>query len=191
MRRRLDLAASLLASPPVCFLDEPTTGLDPRSRNELWALLRELVSGGTSILLTTQYLDEADQLCDRILVIDRGRTIAEGTPAELKGQVGGERVQLSVADPGELEEAALALAPFAGSSPEIDAERRLVTLPVSTSTSLLQLVRALDAAGVKAADVTRRTPTLDDVFLSLTGRASADVDQVDDTEHQLPEEVLG
>ena len=131
MRRRLDLAASLVATPPVLFLDEPTTGLDPHSRNELWAVLRELVGDGTTLLLTTQYLEEADRLADRIAVIDGGRVIARGTPAELKARVGGERVVVTLRGAGELDAAAAAIAPLAAEHPHGDAGTLEVTAPVS------------------------------------------------------------
>jgi ABC-2 type transport system ATP-binding protein len=168
MRRRLDLAASLVASPPVLFLDEPTTGLDPESRNELWALLRELVGSGTTVLLTTQYLEEADRLADRIVLLDHGRTVATGSPAELKARHGGERIDVSVAVADQLEAAARALASVAAGEAEIDAERSLVSAPASDATRLIEVVRVLDQAGVDATDVHRREATLDDVFLSLT-----------------------
>jgi ABC-2 type transport system ATP-binding protein len=168
MRRRLDLAASLVAAPPVLFLDEPTTGLDPESRNELWALLRELVESGTTVLLTTQYLEEADRLADRIVLLDHGRTVATGSPAELKARHGGERIDVSVAVAGQLEAAARALASVAAGDAEIDAERSLVSAPASDATRLIEVVRVLDQAGVDATDVHRREATLDDVFLSLT-----------------------
>ncbi len=182
MRRRLDLAAALFARPAVCFLDEPTTGLDPHSRNDLWDVLRELVAGGTTILLTTQYLEEADQLCDAVVVVDRGREIAHGTPAELKRDLGEERISVSVGDPARLPDAAEALAPLALGQADVDVEHRQVSVAVAPGASLLELVRALDAAGVPATDVSRRTPTLDDVFLTLTGHAAAPVAD--------PEEVL-
>jgi ABC-2 type transport system ATP-binding protein len=173
MRRRLDLAASLVASPPVLMLDEPTTGLDPASRNELWAILRELVADGTTLLLTTQYLEEADRLADQVVVLDHGRVIAAGTPADLKTRVGGERVTVSLEGAEDLGPAAAALEPFAdGLAVPEPAERRL-TLPVRSGTSFLEIARALDAASVRATDVHRREATLDDVFLSLTTRRSA------------------
>jgi ABC-2 type transport system ATP-binding protein len=168
MRRRLDLAASLVASPPVLFLDEPTTGLDPESRNELWALLRELVDGGTTLLLTTQYLEEADRLADRIVLLDHGQIAATGSPATLKARHGGERIAVSVAAPAQLDEAASALARVAAGDAEIDREELVVSAPASDSTRLIEVVRALDDAGVDATDVHRREATLDDVFLSLT-----------------------
>jgi ABC-2 type transport system ATP-binding protein len=168
MRRRLDLAASLVASPPVLFLDEPTTGLDPESRNELWALLRELVDGGTTMLLTTQYLEEADRLADRVVLLDHGRTVATGAPTELKARHGGERIAVAVAANDQLGEAALALERVAAGAAEVDHETSLVSAPASESTRLIEVVRALDSAGVDATDVHRREATLDDVFLSLT-----------------------
>jgi ABC-2 type transport system ATP-binding protein len=168
MRRRLDLAASLVASPPVLFLDEPTTGLDPASRRDLWRLLEELVGGGTTLVLTTQYLEEADLLADQIVVLDHGRVAAAGSPGELKAQIGGERVTITVADAHELEPAAAAVAPFADGAADRDPEALVVTAPIRRGTSLMEVVRALDAAGVEALDVHRREATLDDVFLTLT-----------------------
>jgi ABC-2 type transport system ATP-binding protein len=188
MRRRLDLAASLIARPPVCFLDEPTTGLDPHSRNQLWQVLRDLVGDGMTILLTTQYLDEADQLADRILVIDQGRSIAQGTPEELKAQVGGERIVLTLADTEHLEGAVAALAPFAEAPPEANRAERQVSAPVPRSTPLLELLRAVDAAGVPATDIARRQPTLDEVFLTLTGHAAGDGErEASDEDDHRPE----
>ncbi|HEX5621558.1 MAG TPA: ATP-binding cassette domain-containing protein [Solirubrobacteraceae bacterium] len=166
MRRRLDLAATLVAAPPVLFLDEPTTGLDPHSRNELWDLLRDLVRDGTTVLLTTQYLEEADRLADDIVVLDHGRVAAAGSPDELKARIGGERVDITVAGEDDLVPAELALAPFADGAPSSDG--LTVTVPVAAGTSLLDVARALDAADVAAKDMHRRQATLDDVFLSLT-----------------------
>jgi ABC-2 type transport system ATP-binding protein len=171
MRRRLDLAASLVASPPVLFLDEPTTGLDPASRRELWSLLSDLVRDGTTLVLTTQYLEEADVLADQIVVLDHGRVAAAGSPAELKSRIGGERVAVTVAAPAELEAAATAVAPFADGVADRNAESLQVTAPIRTGTRLMDIVRALDAGGVDAIDVHRREATLDDVFLSLTSTA--------------------
>ncbi|MQA76093.1 MAG: ATP-binding cassette domain-containing protein [Solirubrobacterales bacterium] len=168
MRRRLDLAASLVASPPVLFLDEPTTGLDPASRRELWELLGGLVDGGTTVVLTTQYLEEADRLADQIVVLDHGRMVATGSPTELKLRIGGERVGVTVAGAVELEPAAAALAPFAESAADLDPEALAVTAPIRPGTRLMDVVRALDAGGVEAIDVHRREATLDDVFLTLT-----------------------
>jgi ABC-2 type transport system ATP-binding protein len=169
MRRRLDLAASLVGEPPVLFLDEPTTGLDPQGRNDLWALLRDLVDQGTTLVLTTQYLEEADRLADTIVVLDRGRIAASGQPAELKARVGGERIAVTLASSDGLAGAAAALQPFADGQSATDAEQLRVTIPVRLGTRLVEVVRALDAAGVDAIDVHRREATLDDVFLTLTG----------------------
>jgi len=168
MRRRLDLAASLVASPPVLFLDEPTTGLDPRSRVELWALLEELVRDGATLLLTTQYLEEADRLADDIVVLDSGRIAAQGSPAELKARIGGERLEVTVGDSDDLTAAAVALGPFASDEPAIDAEAGRVVVPVRAGVPLVEVVRALDAANVDTTDLHRREASLDDVFLTLT-----------------------
>jgi ABC-2 type transport system ATP-binding protein len=169
MRRRLDLAASLVGEPPVLFLDEPTTGLDPQGRNDLWALLRGLVDAGTTLVLTTQYLEEADRLADTITVLDRGRVVANGPPAELKARVGGERIEVTLASSEGLDGAADALQAFADGQALVDAEQPLVTVPVRAGTRLVEVVHALDTAGVDAVDVHRREATLDDVFLTLTG----------------------
>ena len=189
MRRRLDLAASLVASPPVLFLDEPTTGLDPESRNQLWSLLRQLVSGGTTLILTTQYLEEADRLADHIVLLDHGQVAATGTPSELKARHGGERVVVSVDAETELPAAATALERVAAGAPEVDAEELLVTAPASESTRLIEVVRALEEAGVDAHDVRRREATLDDVFFSLTGPRAANAAPPTATDDQ--EEVNG
>jgi ABC-2 type transport system ATP-binding protein len=170
MQRRLDLAGALVARPPVLFLDEPTTGLDPRSRTEMWSLLQELVSGGTTLLLTTQYLEEADVLADNIVVIDSGRVIAEGTADDLKSQVGGERLEITVAEEAQVRAAAELLDPLAASELTVDEGRRSLVVPVSGGAAVLaDALRRLDAAGVRVDDVGLRRPTLDDVFLTLTG----------------------
>lgn len=170
MRRRLDLAASLFADPPVLFLDEPTTGLDPHARNELWALLREHVRGGATLVLTTQYLEEADRLADSVAVLDRGVVAARGAPAELKARYGGERIVVTVRSPDTVTLARGALAPFTPSG-VIEVEGAQLAAAVRPGTRLVDVVRALDAAGIDALDVHRRDATLDDVFLSLTATA--------------------
>jgi ABC-2 type transport system ATP-binding protein len=171
MRRRLDLAAALVARPPVLFLDEPTTGLDIRSRIDLWDAIEALVSAGTTVLLTTQYLDEADRLADRIAVIDQGSVIAEGTPGELKGQVGGERLEIHLCDDGRGEEAVAALASIASDRPFV--EDGSVRVPVAERRgTIANAVRRLDDAGIAIDDISVSTPTLDDVFLNLTGHAA-------------------
>jgi ABC-2 type transport system ATP-binding protein len=175
MRRRLDLAAALVASPPVLFLDEPTTGLDPRSRLEVWATIEALVAEGTTVLLTTQYLDEADRLADLIAVIDRGRVIAEGTPDELKDRVGGERLEVHLADAHAVETAVRALASMSDEPPAADEETVRLTVRQRTGT-IVEAVRRLDEVGVAVDDLGLRRPTLDDVFLSLTGHAAEAAD---------------
>jgi ABC-2 type transport system ATP-binding protein len=152
-RRRLDLAASLVAAPPVLFLDEPTTGLDPHSRKELWEVLRELVRDGATLVLTTQYLEEADRLSDSIVVLDRGRIAASGTPTDLKARIGGERIEVNVREVPDLPIAARALEPFADGEATLDEAERKVTVPLRHGTRLVEIVRALDAAGVDAGDV--------------------------------------
>ncbi|MGI8700026.1 MAG: ATP-binding cassette domain-containing protein [Nocardioidaceae bacterium] len=185
MKRRLDLAGALVASPRVLFLDEPTTGLDPRSRLDLWDVIRERVSAGTTLLLTTQYLEEADALASRIAVIDTGHLIAEGTSDELKAQVGGERVEVVVHDPRRLAAAQQALAALASGETAVNEHTRRVSAPVrGGSTVLVAVIRELDALGIAIDDIALRRPTLDDVFLSLTGhaaeRASAAADEPKD-----------
>jgi ABC-2 type transport system ATP-binding protein len=169
MRRRLDLAAALVADPPVLFLDEPTTGLDPRSRLELWETIEGLVAEGTTVLLTTQYLDEADRLADRIAVIDRGRVIADGTADELKERVGGLRVEVHVTDRSQTEGAAAALAPMSNEEPVVEDAKVSVRVEGEAGT-IMEAARRLDGARIDADDVAIRRPTLDDVFLTLTGR---------------------
>lgn len=170
MRRRLDLAAALVCRPPVLFLDEPTTGLDPRSRIDLWAVISELVADGTTLLLTTQYMEEADRLADSIAVVDRGRVIARGTPRELKARLGGSVVEIEVADASHAVIAADAAARAAGRAPIVDGT--LITVPANGTETLTQVVRALDSAGIAAHSLQFREPSLDDVFLALTGRAT-------------------
>ncbi|TQE38898.1 ATP-binding cassette domain-containing protein [Streptomyces ipomoeae] len=174
MRRRLDLAASLISEPEVLFLDEPTTGLDPRGRAEVWDSVRSLVGGGTTVLLTTQYLEEADQLADRVSVVDGGRVIADGTADELKSALGGDRIDVVLRDAGQLG-AAVALLPVPKDDIAVDADRRLLSAPVTDRmTALSAVVRALEEAGVEAEDIALRRPTLDEVFLHLTGDGRAE-----------------
>lgn len=173
MRRRLDLAASLVAAPPILFLDEPTTGLDPRSRRGMWAIIRELVAGGTTVLLTTQYLEEADQLADRIVVIDTGQVIASGTADELKAQIGGEQVDVVVHDADRLAEAEAILWRVGGTAPRVDSDTRRITVPTRGGAgALVEVVRELDLVGIVVDDLALRRPTLDEVFLTLTGSAA-------------------
>ncbi len=180
MRRRLDLGASLVGRPAVLFLDEPTTGLDPRSRSGLWELIRQLVSDGTTVLLTTQYLEEADQLAHRIAVIDRGRVIAEGTAGELKSRVGGEVIELTVADHSKAQAAAEAVVAVARGDcgePHVDVQAGRVAVPVRSGPAVLvDTVRQLDRHGIAIADLGLRRPTLDDVFLALTGHGAEEGD---------------
>ena len=174
MQRRLDLAASLVGQPKVLFLDEPTTGLDPRSRLGMWEIIRSLVAGGTTILLTTQYLDEADDLADTIVVIDRGLVIARGTAEELKGQIGGDVLEFEVPDRGRIDDALAAIKPVGEGEPHVDPDTGLVSVGVGGrgSEALIDAVRGLDGAGVVTRGLSLRRPSLDDVFLALTGHAA-------------------
>jgi len=172
MRRRLDLAASLVGRPDVIFLDEPTTGLDPTSRRGLWQVVEELVGDGTTVLLTTQYLDEADRLADEVAVLSGGRVVASGTAEELKARVGQRTVTTALADPADAQ-AALAALRGAGLAPVHDAERGAVSAPVTASRELAVVVRALDEAGVEVGDLGLSEPTLDDVYLALAHRTAA------------------
>ncbi len=169
MRRRIDLAACVVAKPSVLVLDEPTTGLDPRSREDLWQMLRDLVADGTTLLLTTQYLEEADRLADHIVLLDHGRTVASGSPAQLKTQIGGDRIEVTVTEPGDLVAAAGLVAQFSSDEPTVDAAAQTVTAPVEADVRIVEVVRALDESGIDIRDINRRQATLDDVFLSLTG----------------------
>jgi ABC-2 type transport system ATP-binding protein len=176
MRRRLDLSASLVGRPSILFLDEPTTGLDPRSRQQMWEVIGDLVADGTTVLLTTQYLEEADQLAEKIVVIDRGKVIAKGTSDELKTQVGGDRLEIVIHPGSNLDDASTALRALSDGDLTLDLSTRRITAPVSGgSTILVEAVRALDVAGVRVDDIALRRPTLDDVFLSLTGHAAEEV----------------
>ena len=178
MRRRLDLAGALVAEPPVLFLDEPTTGLDPRSRTDLWGVIAELVRGGTTLLLTTQYLEEAERLADNILVIDRGTAIAMGTADELKSKVGGERLDIVATDEGDVGIILAALADLGSEQPSIDGKQ--ICLPVATGPkALMEALRRIDDREIELHDVALRRPTLDDVFLALTGHAAEDDSQQD------------
>ncbi|WP_116115462.1 ATP-binding cassette domain-containing protein [Austwickia chelonae] len=176
MRRRLDLAGALVARPPVVFLDEPTTGLDPRSRGDMWQVIGDLVSGGTTVLLTTQYLEEADLLADHIVVVDHGRIIAEGSADSLKAQVGGERLQVTVEDPARIGEAATFLESLAVGPAETVGHTRTITVPIDQGTAaLIDAVSHFRAAKLRIQDIGIRRPTLDDAFLTLTGhRADAE-----------------
>ena len=175
-RRRLDLAGALVAEPPVLFLDEPTTGLDPRGRLAMWDLIADLAKGGTTVLMTTQYLEEADRLADDIAVIDHGLLIARGTALELKQRTGGERLEILVTNEGQVPDAAAALSTLSGETPFIDAAARHVSVPVSSHGGMLtRAVRELDAAGVEVDDIGFRRPTLDEVFLALTGKPAGEV----------------
>ncbi|MET9614239.1 ATP-binding cassette domain-containing protein [Kitasatospora indigofera] len=173
MRRRLDLAAALVVRPPVMFLDEPTTGLDPRNRLALWEVIETLVEQGTTLLLTTQYLEEADRLAHDIAVVDHGKVIARGTADQLKAQIGGERVEVVVHRRDQVSEALAALAPYAKGDPAVEKNTRRITVPVSGGAKVLaDVIRELDTRSIEIDDIGLRRPTLDDVFLSLTGHAT-------------------
>jgi ABC-2 type transport system ATP-binding protein len=179
MQRRLDLAASLVGHPQVLFLDEPTTGLDPRSRLGMWDIIRSLAASGTTLLLTTQYLDEADELADEIVVIDRGLVIAAGTAEELKGRVGGDVVEFTVPDRSRVTDAVTAITKVGEGEPHVDAETGVVSVGVGGrgSEALIEVVRGLDGAGVETRGLALRRPSLDDVFLALTGHAAEETEE--------------
>ena len=181
MQRRLDLAASLVGNPKVLFLDEPTTGLDPRSRLGMWAIIRSLVAGGTTLLLTTQYLDEADELADEIVVIDHGLVIAAGTSEQLKDRVGGDVLEFTVPDRARCSDAVTAISKIGESEPHVDEETGVISMGVGSrgSDALIEAVRTLDNAAVETHGLALRLPSLDDVFLALTGHAAEEDGQVE------------
>lgn len=192
MRRRLDLAAALVVSPDVLFLDEPTTGLDPRSRSDMWDVIRELVKGGATLLLTTQYMEEADQLCDDIVVIDRGKKIAQGTADQLKTQLGGERVEIVVEHVTDIPAAQGVLESLSVGEVAVNEQTRRLTAAVTGGAAVLtEALRRLDAANVSLQDVGLRRPTLDDVFLTLTGHVAEEnpEDPTDNTPADTPTEA--
>ncbi|MEH0636042.1 ATP-binding cassette domain-containing protein [Streptomyces bottropensis] len=180
MRRRLDLAAALVVSPPVMFMDEPTTGLDPRNRQQLWEVIKQLVSGGTTLLLTTQYLEEADHLAHDIAVVDHGRVIARGTSDQLKARTGGERVEVVVHERERIPDAIGVLTGFGKGETSVEEHTRLLTVPVTGGAKLLaEVIRELDTRGIEIDDIGLRRPTLDDVFLSLTGHLAEVKDEAE------------
>jgi len=180
MRRRLDLAASLVGHPRVLYLDEPTTGLDPRSRTDVWGMVRGLVADGVTVLLTTQYLDEADQLAHDIVVIDHGKVVATGTPDELKAKTGGQVLQVAPADPARMAEVTTLMTGLVRAEVTTDAERSVATAPVADATLLPHIFRELDDRGIELAEFTLRKASLDEVFFALTGRRLED----DDNDHR-------
>jgi len=184
MRRRLDLGASLISSPPLIFLDEPTTGLDPRTRSHMWDTIRELVANGSTILLTTQYLDEADQLADRIAVIDRGLKVAEGTPSELKAGVGESTLQLRLSDKSLVEDAALLVKRTTGVAPVLTPEAGGLNVPLPDANKAADVLIALREADLSIMSAAVQQPTLDEVFLALTGHGTAESEAQSETESE-------
>jgi ABC-2 type transport system ATP-binding protein len=187
MRRRLDLAVSLITRPPLLFLDEPTTGLDPRTRGQMWQTIRDLVREGSTVLLTTQYLDEADQLADRIQVIDRGRTVALGTPDALKSSIGGSSLQVQTADPADLERAAGIVQRLLDEQAVPSPEARRLTVALTSGDQAVDVLLALREAGIGVESIGVAKPSLDEVFLALTGHDTHDHD--DQTSHDFNEEL--
>jgi oleandomycin transport system ATP-binding protein len=181
MRRRLDLAASLVGHPRFLYLDEPTTGLDPRSRIELWGMIRRLVAEGTTVLLTTQYLEEADRLADEIVVIDRGRVIAAGTPLQLKTRVGGQVLQARPSDPADVPATERILATFAGDGDGPHSDGQLVTVRIHDRSALGRAIRSLDEEGIGIEDLSLRRPSLDEVFLAVTGHLAEEEPQSEES----------
>jgi ABC-2 type transport system ATP-binding protein len=178
MRRRLDLAASLIGRPPILFLDEPTTGLDPRTRNDLWALIEELVTEGTTVMLTTQYMEEAEHLANQIVVMDGGQVVAQGTADELKDHLGGNVLEVRVAEQRDLKRAAALMAGLASTTPRLDPDLNQISFPIQGGAKVLIAAgRALDDGGIDVEDLGIRRPSLDDVFLSLTGHSTAAHDE--------------
>jgi oleandomycin transport system ATP-binding protein len=189
MRRRLDLAASLVGRPAVIYLDEPTTGLDPRARNQVWDTVREMVADGATVLLTTQYLEEADELADRIAVFDHGRVVAEGSPAELKSRIGRRTLAVRASAPYRTEQLAAIVAELTGERPSVQRPSGLVTAPVEDPAVLTAVVRRMDEAAIVPAELALRMPSLDEVFLTLTGhRTTEDPDTAEDQENNEDQE---
>ncbi|KRE21487.1 ATP-binding cassette domain-containing protein [Agromyces sp. Soil535] len=190
MRRRLDLAASLIAQPPLMFLDEPTTGLDPRTRARMWQTIRRLVATGSTVLLTTQYLDEADQLADRIAVIDHGRVVAEGTNEELKASVGESSLHLRLVDADDLDDASVALERVLGARPAVSPEAGRLTAPIQNADRVTDLLVTLRESGIRVAEMSVSKPTLDEVFLTVTGHG-VEPDQMDDVDAEASAALEG
>jgi ABC-2 type transport system ATP-binding protein len=189
MRRRLDLAASLIAQPPLIFLDEPTTGLDPRTRTQMWDTVRRLVASGSTVLLTTQMLDEADQLADRIAVIDTGRVVAEGTADELKASVGTSSLQLRLENTDDTDDALRAIQAVLGAQGTVSPEAARITAPMADADRVTDLLITLREAGIHLTEMSVQKPTLDEVFLTITGHGVEDADSTTDTQSRETERV--